>query len=301
MIVSFVLASMALTPAAHTGAMNPLDRWLDAERALCDPSTRDLARERGARHLVALDECSGDREAVARCVVARLFGPEGLSGVVAADEEPQRATICHALTTSRGTCAALVATALALTEATGSPFEAVVFPDHVALGLRDSPQVIFETLEHGRQLRPSDLPTRKAMDAPPLRVATEGYLAYHHDNLASRLAQAGRLDEAEAMFRRGIQIDPHVARLRYNLGTMLLEQGRNAESLTELDLAVKRGQRDAYAFINRGVARWRVGQLRGAEKDFARALRLEPHNHDAAENLAAVREARRPPKPATRR
>jgi len=78
---------------------------------------------------------------------------------------------------------------------------------------------------------------------------------------------------------------PKVAGLRYNLGTFLVQHERYREGDRELTLAIRRGWIDADAYVNRGVARWKLGKLANARRDFEHALRLEPGNREAAANL----------------
>jgi len=86
-------------------------------------------------------------------------------------------------------------------------------------------------------------------------------------------------------FREAIHIAPKVARFRYNLGTFLVHRERYKEADHELARAIRLGWKDADAYVNRAVARWKVGKLGPARRDFEEALRLEPGNRDAVANL----------------
>ncbi len=58
----------------------------------------------------------------------------------------------------------------------------------------------------------------------------------------------------------------------------LIEQGKFAAAITELDQAVKQDPQFAFAFAWRGTARSRMGQFSEAMPDLNEALRLDPRN-----------------------
>jgi tetratricopeptide (TPR) repeat protein len=58
----------------------------------------------------------------------------------------------------------------------------------------------------------------------------------------------------------------------------LIQQGKYAEAITELDRAVKQDPKFPFAYAWRGVAKGRIGRLDEAMADFNEALRLDPRN-----------------------
>jgi Flp pilus assembly protein TadD len=50
--------------------------------------------------------------------------------------------------------------------------------------------------------------------------------------------------------------------------------------------AIRLGWKDASIFVNRGAARWELGQLKAAKRDFRKALRIDPENPEATANLS---------------
>ena len=93
-----------------------------------------------------------------------------------------------------------------------------------------------------------------------------------------------KLPEAEAHFRQALQADPNDQRARTNLGLVLGEQGRFEESLAEFQQAGD----EASAYSNLAFVQSQVGNLRDAEANYHRALKINPKNRNAAEALIQV-------------
>ncbi len=199
--------------------------------------------------------------------------------------EPEANTLTHVLVHREGSCAALVAVVLALTEPHGEPLEATIFRDHVVLSVRGRAGLYFEALKGGRRLSVGELKAFPAPPGGPETVRGAHYVAYYLDNLAARLAEAGRPAEAERAFKRALDIAHRSGRTHYNYGTLLLKLGRADEALPHLRRAIRLGWDDAPAWTNRGVASWKLGQTRAARRCFKRALRIDPGSREAAENL----------------
>jgi tetratricopeptide (TPR) repeat protein len=143
-------------------------------------------------------------------------------------------------------------------------------------------------------------------------------------NLGACLARNGRLPEAEKEFRRAIELQPERADAHYGLGRVLGDQNKNQEAITEFRTATeiqpdyaeayeclamtlageaKRFVEDAVAAyrkasklytnkadaarvqINLGTCLARNGQLPEAEKEFRRAIELQPKSAEASYNL----------------
>ena len=222
------------------------------------------------------------------CSVDAVFGPGGLQ-LERSTRDLQSHFASHALRSTSGSCAALVAAGLALTEPAGGPFEAVVLRDHVLLASRDEPGVYFETLEGGRTLADPDLRRyRMPPSGKPVHVSAQGYIPYYLDNLAARLAEAGRPADAERASVMALGMAPRTGRIHFNYGTLLLRMQRYGEARDHLARAIRLGWDDADAWVNRGVAEWKLGRLRAAERCFRTALKKDPRDGRASANLKAV-------------
>ena len=229
--------------------------------------------------------CVASGENPEYCVWSASLGDDGITGLQSAPA-PAENTLTHALAERRGSCAAIVAVLLARGEQQGVPLTAIVLREHVLLGSATDPGLAYEVLDRGRTVRLSELQSYGPMPpGGPARVTGAGFLPYYYDNLAARLAESGSAVAAESAFREAIRIAPKVARFRYNLGTFLVSNERHREAVRELTRAIGRGWKDAAAYVNRGVARWKLGKVADARLDFEEALRLDPGNRDAVVNL----------------
>lgn len=115
----------------------------------------------------------------------------------------------------------------------------------------------------------------------PQRVDGAHYVAYYLDNLAARLAEVGDVQAATDAFESALAIAPAAARILYNYGSFLVGVERFSDGLEYLDQAIQAGWSNASAFVNHGVANWRLGNIDGARIDFDRAINLDP-THQAA-------------------
>ena len=265
-----------------------LDDVLDFDRAIHDDSTIQLAKDAARRYSNSLKGCSAhrtDEEAPRECFLNVLLGRDGIRAAVT-DASASESTVTHALTQGSGPCASLVAATLALTEAFDDPFLATVLRDHVLLAASNSPSVYYETLLGGERQTSRDVANHASPPSgEPIRVDGRKYLAYYLDNLAARLVEEGREELAETFFNKALSRSPRAGRIRYNYGTFLLGEKRYDEALDELDQAIRLGWNDAFAFSNRGVARWKLGRMKNARRDFERAIALDPANSEARRNL----------------
>ena len=280
-VLILLLPSVGAAQAAARDRL--LDRFLAVDAAIVGGSA-DPARS-AAAGVIARATCPGSGPAREACVVAAVLGEGGITDLQIAPS-PAENTVTHALAERRGSCAAIVAVLLAVGDELNVPFTAIVLREHVLLGSAAVSGLAYEVLDRGRPVRLSEI--HKYGPLPPgglVHVSAPDFLPYYLDNLAARFADAGDAAAAERLFREATRIAPKVARLRYNLGTFLVQHERYREGDRELSRAIRRGWIDADAYVNRGVARWKLGKLADARRDFEQALRLEPGNREAAANL----------------
>jgi len=95
----------------------------------------------------------------------------------------------------------------------------------------------------------------------------------------------GRLDEAEASYRRALEIKPDYAEAYSNKGTVLQDMGRlnEAEACCRRALQIKPEYAEAH--YNLGNSLHGMGRLDEAEACYRRALRAKPDYEDAFGNL----------------
>ncbi|MBF0294198.1 MAG: glycosyltransferase family protein [Magnetococcales bacterium] len=108
---------------------------------------------------------------------------------------------------------------------------------------------------------------------------------------AVTLHDAGRLREAETLYRKILRITPRQpahAIVWYNLGTLLASQERSREAETALRAAIDLQPALVEAHNNLGILLQKQERLAEAESSSRQALRLRPGMRDALVNLGVV-------------
>ena len=145
-----------------------------------------------------------------------------------------------------------------------------------------------------------------------------------YEDLGNAYGSLGQLDSAVVFFGEALRLDPTLGHTYYNRAIAYLRLGRPREALADLAQAealmpartaslhfprgnaylalgddrraveeftraiqVREGGADGY--VNRGIARLRLGDAGGAAGDFQEALRLDPAHADARARLEALR------------
>ncbi|HUY88834.1 MAG TPA: tetratricopeptide repeat protein [Pirellulales bacterium] len=111
---------------------------------------------------------------------------------------------------------------------------------------------------------------RREAEAMPPRNAWESAAA------GRALWEAGRKEEARALFEAAIQDEPQSLWANLCLGRCDSDLGRYAEAANSFTACVALAPNSAWCFQNRGQALLRLGKLEQARQDFDRALRLDP-------------------------
>jgi hypothetical protein len=107
-------------------------------------------------------------------------------------------------------------------------------------------------------------------------------------DLAVRQHQAGRLHEAESLYRQIVAIDSGFFKAHCNLGLVLAAQGRLDEAIAAYRAATAIHPNLAEAHNNLGNALKEKGELDEAIAVFRRALALKPEYAEAHNNLGAA-------------
>jgi Tfp pilus assembly protein PilF len=118
---------------------------------------------------------------------------------------------------------------------------------------------------------------------PPQASALEATLhqaILHH--------QAGRLSEAEGLYRGILQVQPDLPGIYNNLGIALKDQGKLEEAVAVFRQAAAIAPEYATAHSNLGNILFTQGNLAEAEASYRRALALKPDMVDALKNLGLV-------------
>ncbi len=112
--------------------------------------------------------------------------------------------------------------------------------------------------------------------------------AVAYDNLGWLRAQSGQIDDAIALYRKALEIDPRWFGARYNLANILLQQGQVEQAISEYSEALKVRPDDFRTHTNLGVALLQAGKVDEAIVEYKEALRLKPNDPLAKENLARL-------------
>jgi tetratricopeptide (TPR) repeat protein len=104
----------------------------------------------------------------------------------------------------------------------------------------------------------------------------------------NRLYQQSQFDLAEAQYRKALEYDPENGKAKYNLANALQKQNKFDEAAKLLeDLAgnLKDNSLKSAAYYNQGVAYTKMKNLDASIESYKKALRLNPNDQEARENL----------------
>ena len=104
------------------------------------------------------------------------------------------------------------------------------------------------------------------------------------------LEEEGSPEEAMAVYRRALELEPGLADAHVNLGRLLHEQGETEEAERHYRLALAVRPDDATSAFNLGVALQDLGRLRDAAGAYEAALAVDRSLADAHYNLAGIYE-----------
>ncbi|HKB12953.1 MAG TPA: tetratricopeptide repeat protein, partial [Vicinamibacterales bacterium] len=108
------------------------------------------------------------------------------------------------------------------------------------------------------------------------------------DALAQAYVRAGRPRDAEAAFKRVLQLSPNASVTWNNLGSLYLGENRTGDALDALSKAVAINPDLPAAHNGLGVAYARRGALDRAAEEWRKALALRPDFADARANLERI-------------
>ncbi len=103
--------------------------------------------------------------------------------------------------------------------------------------------------------------------------------------LALQHHKAGRLAEAEAIYRRVLAQDPNQADALHRLGLVAFQLGRNDAAIELIRQAIALQPNDAAYHLNLAIALQRRGDLDAAVASFSKAIQIRPDLVEAHHNL----------------
>ncbi len=139
---------------------------------------------------------------------------------------------------------------------------------------------------------PLDTPPRAAAAATPARPGTEVELSFDDAlQMAVAMHRDMRLDGAEALYRRLLQLVPEDANTRHFLGMLLYQRGRPEDRDEAIRLMVESVQADptvAAWHNNLGNALLDSHEHEAAARAYERCIELDPGNVEARGNLGCL-------------
>jgi formate dehydrogenase subunit gamma len=135
----------------------------------------------------------------------------------------------------------------------------------------------------GSTARAGDAPSARSASATPAAANAPAVTrALTLAGQAQALDQAGRLDDALALYARATRALPELADLRGAYGFALARAGRLRQGTAELGAAERLDPRNAPIRLELGAVLLRAGHTAAGRAELRRALRLQPHGEGAA-------------------
>ncbi len=115
-------------------------------------------------------------------------------------------------------------------------------------------------------------------------IELTNHAAAGYSNLGYAYEIAGQRAEAEAAYRKGIEIDPTSQPCRVNYGLMLARTGKLNEAVEQLSAVLTPAQ----VHYNLGSVYESLGDRTNARLHYRRSIELDPSFHAAQSRLAAI-------------
>jgi tetratricopeptide (TPR) repeat protein len=139
---------------------------------------------------------------------------------------------------------------------------------------------------------PANPEERLARGLPFPGLLLFGELSRNDFALANELAELGYGSHAERLYHAALEANPESAKIRYNLGTVLLQQRRTVEAREAFQAAVEKNPRFAEAYNNLGLALAAEQREEEALAAYRRALEIRPRFAEVQNNVGSL-QARR--------
>jgi len=123
-------------------------------------------------------------------------------------------------------------------------------------------------------------------------IELEPKFARAHRGLGQIFLDRGQIDDAKKELALAIELEPKLTGVRIYYASCLLRTGESQRAIEHLRFAIEQKEELPLAHALVGVAEERVGKLNEAAADYARAIELDPNNATAHEGRARLFEAR---------
>lgn len=141
---------------------------------------------------------------------------------------------------------------------------------------RDRARTAYDLYMHASHLDedPETMDDAEALYRRALEI--DPWLAIAHTNLGNICFRRGDEDQAEVLYRKALDLDPAQPEAQYNLGYVMLERGYADLAIEFFNGAIKSDPRFADAYYNLAMAYEQVGDPSKARPCWRRYLELEP-------------------------
>ena len=113
-------------------------------------------------------------------------------------------------------------------------------------------------------------------------------LALDEKNKGNEHFKSGQYEKAVECYSKGMQYDPTNPLLPANRAMAFLKLKKFVQSEADCTLALSQDSANVKAYLRRGTARVALGKVESARKDFNDALKLEPDNKQAKQELENI-------------
>ncbi|MBK8505579.1 MAG: tetratricopeptide repeat protein [Saprospiraceae bacterium] len=151
------------------------------------------------------------------------------------------------------------------------------------LATKENPKLIDAWINLGHLLEAQNNPDALRYFDAGLTISPGHRLILHAKS--QYLARANRIEEAKAVYRQMIEIEPYDSEPYYDLGLLYLDQDSLIRAAAHFDLRMKIDPLFVRAYFYRGLTRELMGEIDGARIDYEQTLQIDPKNMDAGEAL----------------
>jgi superkiller protein 3 len=123
-------------------------------------------------------------------------------------------------------------------------------------------------------------------------IELEPKFARAHRGLGQIFLDRGQIDEAKKALALAIELEPKLTGVRIYYASALLRSGEPQRAIEHLRFAIEQKEELPLAYALAGVAEERAGKLSEAAADYARAIELDPNNATAHEGRGRLYESR---------
>ncbi|KAJ8245472.1 hypothetical protein GJAV_G00271110 [Gymnothorax javanicus] len=128
-------------------------------------------------------------------------------------------------------------------------------------------------------------------DSEETGVSVDRERALAEKEKGNRLFKEGKYDDAVECYTRGMNADPYNPVLPTNRATCFFRLKKYAVAESDCNLAIALDRNYTKAYARRGAARFALGNLASAVEDYEMALKLDPENFEAKNEIRKIKEA----------